>query len=102
MIFKFIQHFLCIFWKIYDIFLSSLSFYFIFYSLVIAILGKWTLRQLRQTDAIVPLQSGTNQFDSQRVCLQFYVKIFPFLSNFGSISLLFFRGGSPIMNPVLQ
>ncbi|KAK6727712.1 hypothetical protein RB195_005412 [Necator americanus] len=28
--------------------------------------GKWTLRQLRQTDAIVPLQSGTNQFDSQR------------------------------------
>ncbi|EYC25730.1 hypothetical protein Y032_0011g1358 [Ancylostoma ceylanicum] len=31
--------------------------------------GKWTLRQLRQTDAIVPLQSGTNQFDSQRVCL---------------------------------
>ncbi|VDK58018.1 unnamed protein product, partial [Cylicostephanus goldi] len=31
------------------------------------LLGKWTLRQLRQTDAIVPLQSGTNQFDSQRV-----------------------------------
>ncbi|CAI4222192.1 unnamed protein product [Auanema sp. JU1783] len=28
--------------------------------------GKWTLRQLRQSDAIVPLQSGTNQFDSQR------------------------------------
>ncbi|KAK5975986.1 hypothetical protein GCK32_011336 [Trichostrongylus colubriformis] len=28
--------------------------------------GRWTLRQLRQTDAIVPLQSGTNQFDSQR------------------------------------
>ncbi|CCD70001.1 CaLponIn-liKe proteins [Caenorhabditis elegans] len=28
--------------------------------------GKWTLRQLRQTDAMVPLQSGTNQFDSQR------------------------------------
>ncbi|KAJ1367807.1 hypothetical protein KIN20_028800 [Parelaphostrongylus tenuis] len=29
--------------------------------------GKWTLRQLRQTDAIVPLQSGTNKFDSQRL-----------------------------------
>ncbi|PAV59810.1 hypothetical protein WR25_08021 [Diploscapter pachys] len=28
--------------------------------------GKWTLRQLRQSDAIVPLQSGTNAFDSQR------------------------------------
>ncbi|VDO18459.1 unnamed protein product [Heligmosomoides polygyrus] len=32
----------------------------------IFISGRWTLRQLRQTDAIVPLQSGTNQFDSQR------------------------------------
>ena len=30
--------------------------------------GKWTLAQLRATDAIIPLQSGTNQFDSQRVC----------------------------------
>lgn len=29
--------------------------------------GKFTLRQLRQTDGIVPLQSGTNQFDSQKV-----------------------------------
>uniref|UniRef100_A0A0K0FI30 Calponin-homology (CH) domain-containing protein n=1 Tax=Strongyloides venezuelensis TaxID=75913 RepID=A0A0K0FI30_STRVS len=28
--------------------------------------GKFTLAQLRQTDAIVPLQYGTNQFDSQR------------------------------------
>ncbi|VDD93981.1 unnamed protein product [Enterobius vermicularis] len=28
--------------------------------------GKFTLRQLRQTDGIVPLQSGTNQFDSQK------------------------------------
>jgi len=28
--------------------------------------GKFTLAQLRQTDGIVPLQSGTNQFDSQR------------------------------------
>uniref|UniRef100_A0A914E123 Calponin n=1 Tax=Acrobeloides nanus TaxID=290746 RepID=A0A914E123_9BILA len=28
--------------------------------------GKWTLAQLRATDAIIPLQSGTNQFDSQR------------------------------------
>ena len=31
--------------------------------------GKFTLRQLRQTDGIVPLQSGTNQFDSQKVSL---------------------------------
>ncbi|CAJ0567259.1 unnamed protein product, partial [Mesorhabditis spiculigera] len=28
--------------------------------------GKFTLAQLRQTDALVPLQSGTNQFDSQK------------------------------------
>uniref|UniRef100_A0AC34QLZ2 Uncharacterized protein n=1 Tax=Panagrolaimus sp. JU765 TaxID=591449 RepID=A0AC34QLZ2_9BILA len=28
--------------------------------------GKWTLAQLRQTDGIVPLQSGTNKFDSQK------------------------------------
>jgi hypothetical protein len=28
--------------------------------------GKFTLAQLRVTDGIVPLQSGTNQFDSQR------------------------------------
>lgn len=28
--------------------------------------GKFTLRQLRQTDGLVPLQSGTNQFDSQK------------------------------------
>ncbi|KAK0423913.1 hypothetical protein QR680_008402 [Steinernema hermaphroditum] len=28
--------------------------------------GKFTLGQLRQTDGIVPLQSGTNQFDSQK------------------------------------
>lgn len=28
--------------------------------------GKFTLAQLRQTDGIVPLQSGTNQFDSQK------------------------------------
>uniref|UniRef100_A0AC35TU09 Calponin family repeat-containing domain protein n=1 Tax=Rhabditophanes sp. KR3021 TaxID=114890 RepID=A0AC35TU09_9BILA len=28
--------------------------------------GKFTLAQLRQTDAVVPLQSGTNQFDSQK------------------------------------
>ncbi|KAH7723430.1 Protein K03E5.2 b [Aphelenchoides avenae] len=28
--------------------------------------GKFTIAQLRQTDGIVPLQSGTNQFDSQR------------------------------------
>lgn len=27
---------------------------------------KWTLDQLRQTDGIIPLQSGTNQFASQR------------------------------------
>ncbi|VDO33336.1 unnamed protein product [Brugia timori] len=29
--------------------------------------GKFTLGQLRQTDGLVPLQSGTNQFDSQKV-----------------------------------
>ncbi|VDK79677.1 unnamed protein product [Onchocerca ochengi] len=28
--------------------------------------GKFTLGQLRQTDGLVPLQSGTNQFDSQK------------------------------------
>ncbi|TKR96761.1 hypothetical protein L596_010736 [Steinernema carpocapsae] len=28
--------------------------------------GKFTLGQLRQTDGIVPLQSGTNQYDSQK------------------------------------
>ncbi|GMR53568.1 hypothetical protein PMAYCL1PPCAC_23763, partial [Pristionchus mayeri] len=28
--------------------------------------GKFTLSQLRQTDGIVPLQYGTNQFDSQK------------------------------------
>uniref|UniRef100_A0A914ZAS3 Uncharacterized protein n=1 Tax=Panagrolaimus superbus TaxID=310955 RepID=A0A914ZAS3_9BILA len=28
--------------------------------------GRWTLAQLRQTDGIVPLQSGTNKFDSQK------------------------------------
>lgn len=28
--------------------------------------GKFTLRQLRQTDGLIPLQSGTNQFDSQK------------------------------------
>ncbi|GMT28487.1 hypothetical protein PFISCL1PPCAC_19784, partial [Pristionchus fissidentatus] len=28
--------------------------------------GKFTLAQLRQTDGIVPLQYGTNQFDSQK------------------------------------
>ncbi|VDN51267.1 unnamed protein product, partial [Dracunculus medinensis] len=33
--------------------------------------GKFTLRQLRQTDGIVPLQSGTNQFDSQKVLIFF-------------------------------
>lgn len=27
---------------------------------------KWTMDQLRQTDGIIPLQSGTNQFASQR------------------------------------
>ena len=32
--------------------------------------GRWTLAQLRQTDGIVPLQSGTNKFDSQKVCIQ--------------------------------
>ncbi|VDN06713.1 unnamed protein product [Thelazia callipaeda] len=30
--------------------------------------GKFTIGQLRQTDGLVPLQSGTNQFDSQKVC----------------------------------
>ncbi|MFH4979706.1 hypothetical protein AB6A40_006415 [Gnathostoma spinigerum] len=29
--------------------------------------GKFTLAQLRQTDGLIPLQSGTNQFDSQKV-----------------------------------
>lgn len=43
-------------------------------------LGRWTLRQLRQTDAIVPLQSGTNQFDSQRVSSTHD----PFLENEGN------------------
>ncbi|GMT00571.1 hypothetical protein PENTCL1PPCAC_22745, partial [Pristionchus entomophagus] len=28
--------------------------------------GKFTMAQLRQTDGIVPLQYGTNQFDSQK------------------------------------
>ncbi|KAI6178432.1 Calponin family repeat-containing domain protein [Aphelenchoides besseyi] len=28
--------------------------------------GRFTMAQLRQTDGLVPLQSGTNQFDSQR------------------------------------
>ncbi|KAI6182849.1 hypothetical protein M3Y97_00425000 [Aphelenchoides bicaudatus] len=28
--------------------------------------GKFTMAQLRQTDSLVPLQSGTNQFDSQK------------------------------------
>lgn len=46
--------------------------------------GKFTLAQLRQTEGIVPLQSGTNQYDSQRVrnlllnlkfLLNFYLKI---------------------------
>lgn len=29
--------------------------------------GKFTLRQLRQTDDLIQLQSATNQFDSQKV-----------------------------------
>ena len=29
--------------------------------------GKFTLSQLRATDGVVPLQYGTNQFDSQKV-----------------------------------
>lgn len=28
--------------------------------------GRWSLETLRQTDGIVPLQSGTNRFDSQK------------------------------------
>ncbi len=28
--------------------------------------GRWTLEQLRQTDGIIPLQYGTNKFDSQK------------------------------------
>lgn len=28
--------------------------------------GRWTLDQLRQTDGIIPLQYGTNKFDSQK------------------------------------
>lgn len=28
--------------------------------------GKWSIDQLRQTDGIIPLQNGTNRFDSQK------------------------------------
>lgn len=42
--------------------------------------GKFTLGQLRQTDGLVPLQSGTNQFDSQKVSQSIIiVEIFFFL-----------------------
>jgi len=33
--------------------------------------GRWTIDQLRQTDAIIPLQNGTNKFDSQKGMTKF-------------------------------
>ncbi|VDO31099.1 unnamed protein product [Onchocerca flexuosa] len=51
--------------------------------------GKFTLGQLRQTDGLVPLQSGTNQFDSQKVSL--LVRIVNLLIKIAQISLIFIR-----------
>uniref|UniRef100_A0A8R1Y254 Uncharacterized protein n=1 Tax=Onchocerca volvulus TaxID=6282 RepID=A0A8R1Y254_ONCVO len=37
--------------------------------------GKFTLGQLRQTDGLVPLQSGTNQFDSQKFTVKGFIVV---------------------------
>lgn len=47
--------------------------------------GKFTMAQLRQTDGIVPLQYGTNQFSSQAVSFIYYYLYFFTISLISSL-----------------